>query len=146
MSTYDPLSHRDIAEVCRTPLDNFYLQRKARSRHRTLPDLSMTVRVLVEHEANHRFFALLLAVLTVIDLGIYRNKGPRKVYVVWGAGHFEADWHRIEVILAMPDLDTARSVIERNTSIYLRDHEKDSPGGWVTEWLQYVINKSLVNT
>lgn len=89
-------------------------------------DGGTTLRALVEKGVNHREFLLLLAVSMACGkhFGIYRCPAPRKVQLI-SCGHFAADWHRLSVISKMPAFADAQALLERNLSIYHRDHEKD---------------------
>lgn len=85
-----------------------------------------TLRALVEKGVNHREFLLLLATHVACGkhFGIYRCPAPRKVQLI-SCGHFAADWHRLSLISKMPEFADAQALLERNLSIYHRDHEKD---------------------
>ena len=84
------------------------------------------LRALVEKGVNHREFLLLLAVCMACgkNFGIYRCPAPRKVQLI-SCGHFAADWHRLSLVSKMPEFADAQALLERNLSIYHRDHEKD---------------------
>lgn len=92
-------------------------------------DAGKTLRAVCEEDVNHRVFALLVAasIAAGTGLGIYQSCGPRKVFLLWGAGHFESDWHRLKLISRMPEFDAAQALLERNLQIYHRDHENDPP-------------------
>ncbi len=89
-------------------------------------DGSTTLRALVEKGVNHREFLLLLAAHVACGkhFGIYRCPAPRKVQLL-SCGYFAADWHRLSLISKMPEFADAQDLLERNLSIYHRDHEKD---------------------
>lgn len=90
-------------------------------------DERATLCARVEKGVDHRSFAILMAVSVAcgIDLGIYRSRGPRSVFMISGAGHFEADWHRLNSISKMPEFAQARSLLEKNLHLYHREHEQD---------------------
>jgi uncharacterized protein YerC len=90
-------------------------------------DERATLCARVEKGVDHRPFAILMAVAIAcgIDFGIYRSRGPRKVFFISGAGHFEADWHRLNSISKMPEFAQATSLLEKNLHLYHREHEQD---------------------
>lgn len=89
-------------------------------------DGGTTLRALVEKGVNHREFLLLLSAHVACGkhFGIYRCPAPRKVQLI-SCGYFAADWHRLSLISKMPEFADAQALLERNLSIYHRDHEKD---------------------
>ncbi|OAK60195.1 hypothetical protein A3K87_24065 [Variovorax paradoxus] len=85
------------------------------------------------------------AIACGVDFGIYRSRGPRNVFFISGAGHFEADWHRLNSISRMPEFAAASALLERNLHFYHREHEQDPCVDLGSVVAQEAMRKSMPN-